>query len=371
MRVAENEAQEQQQNQRRQRAADEHVLLHQIDGGLDVDGFVIDLLEDKPRLRNCRGVQLRHGLLYARHGLDHVGAGLAHRVDGQRRLAELANAGDGLLVAEGDGGDIAHGDPADPARERVAVGAQNDAGDPLGRVELTVGANHVAALPLLDIAGRDRGVRPPERVCDLGHGEAVAGHARGIDRDPKLLRGAAEHIHPRHARHPLEALLDHVLHKIAVGVDRALVAGFAGEDEPGDRLVLRPGRADDRLGGVVRLVGHPIQSVGHQHERLVHIGPDGELQLDLANAIVGRSDHAAQPLEAFEHLLLLRDDLALDLGWRRAGPEGLDGEDRLADIGRELNRDRLQRDEAEHDHHQDRGDDCDRSVDGQPYQVHR
>ena len=78
-----------------------------------------------------------------------------------------------------------------------------------------------------------------------------------------------------------------------------------------------------------------------------------------------------QPFETFEHLLLLSDDLALDLGGGCARPVSLDVEDRLADIGRELDRDRLQRDEAEHDHHQNRRDDRDRTVDGQPDQVHR
>ena len=95
-------AQEQQQDQRGQRATDENVLLHQIDGRIDVDGFVVDLFEDEPRLRDRRGIQFRHGLLYARHGLDHVGAGLAHRIDGQRGLAQQADARDGLLVAISD-----------------------------------------------------------------------------------------------------------------------------------------------------------------------------------------------------------------------------------------------------------------------------
>ena len=321
-------------------------------------------------MRNGAGVELRHRLFHALHGLDHVGAGLAHGVDGERGLAELADTGDGLLVAVGDGGDVAHGDAANPAGEGIAVGAQHDAGDTLRRVELAVGADHVAALALVDIAGRDRGVGPPQRVRDLGHGEAVAGHALGIDRDAKLPRGAAEHVHASHARHPLQAFLNHVLDEVAVGVDGAVVAGLAREDEPGDGLVLGAGGADDGLSGVARLVGHAVKAIGHEHERAIHVGADGELQLDFANAVVRRADHAVQPLEALEHLLLLRDDLALDLGGRGARPVGLDGEQRLADVGRELDRDRLQRDETEHDHHQDRGDDRDRPVDGQPYQVH-
>ena len=76
------------------------------------------------------------------------------------------------------------------------------------------------------------------------------------------------------------------------------------------------------------------------------------------------------PFDTLQDVLLAVEDLALDFGRRGAGPSRGDGQIGLTDIGRELDRNLLQRHVAEHDDHQDAGDDRNRPVQSCPDQVH-
>ena len=321
-------------------------------------------------VRHHVGLQLRHRFANPRHGLDDVGAGLALGAHAEGWFAVVANIRDGFLVAELDLGDVFHGDPREAARYGVFDAAQHDGANPLDGIEFGFGAHHIAPLALVDVAGRDRQVGDAHGGDHSRHGEAEAGHALGVDGDAQLALGATVDVDPGDARHALETVLQDVGREVAEGVHLARVAIEPGQHEPGDRLVLGAGGAERRLIHLVGVAGHPVEPVGHQQQGAVHVLADLELEGQARPSVLGTALDLGHALETLEHLFLAVDDLAFDFGRRPAQPVGGDGNDRPADIGRELNRDGLERQQAEHHRHQHRRDHGDRTLDGCLDQVH-
>ena len=167
--------------------------------------------------------QLLDRLADARHGLDHIGPGLALGGHGERRLAVVADVGNRVLIGKADVGDIGQGDPRETAGFNILIAAQNHGAHLLDAVEFGYGAHHVAPLALLDIAGGHREIRSPQGGDHVGHGEAEAGHALGLNGDTQLAFGAAVDIDPGDAGHPLKPVLQDVSGKVAVGVHGAAV----------------------------------------------------------------------------------------------------------------------------------------------------
>ena len=131
--------------------------------------------------------------------------------------------GAGLGVVEGQCGDIAHGDPGNGAGQRVAGAAQQHIGDGLRIIEFTFGADDVATLAFLDVAGGQRDVGRAQGAEHLPDGDAVGRHALRINDDLQFAFRAAVHIDETHARYALDALLDHIVGEVAIGVHRAAV----------------------------------------------------------------------------------------------------------------------------------------------------
>ncbi len=77
-----------------------------------------------------------------------------------------------------------------------------------------------------------------------------------------------------------------------------------------------------------------------------------------------------EALKPFQDVFLFVDDLALNLSRGGAGPNGADFDDRFAHVRRQLDRDRGQRQNAEHHGHQDDGDHRDGAFDGETGRVH-
>ena len=328
-------------------------------------------MEDgEPGPRQGVGFQLRYRLLDGRHGVDDIGAGFALSIERHRRLAEYADIGARLLMREGHGRDVADDHPPEPAAVIVANAAQHHLFDLAGLHELALGAHDVTAFAFLDIARGGRDVGASQGVDHLGHGQAVARHAIRVDGDLQLALAAAIHVDPGDALHPLQPILHRVLDEITEGVDRAIIAVGALDDEPGDRVVLGARRAEGRLIGLIRIGGDPVQPIGDQEEGAIHILADLELECDAAAAILGARRHLLDALQAAQHLFLLVDDLALDLCGGGTRPAGSDGNDRLSNVGRELDRDSVERDEPKQQRHQHRSDDGDRTLDGYPNKIH-
>ena len=363
-------AQEDQQNDRGKGAADVNILLHQVDCRVDVYGLGVDLFEGQARPRQHRLVELDHRLLEPFHDLDDVGAGLAYRVEGHGDVAEVANGRRRVLESELDVGDVADGDPGDASRRGILGGAQQYRLDLVDGLELALGAHDVAALSFFHVTGRHRGVGAAQGAYHLRNRQPVARHARRIDDDLHLALAAPVDVAPRHAGDALQAVLDDVFDEVAVGVYRPVVAGRALEDEPGDGAVLAARRIQ---GGLFRLVGisaHPVEPVGDEQQRPVHVLIDGELEGDGGAPVLGAARHLVEALEATQHFLLAVDEFAFDLGGRGAGPGGAHRDDRLAGVGGELNGDELEGEQAEHEDHDHRRDDGDRALDGEADQVH-
>ena len=324
----------------------------------------------EPGSRQGIGFQLRYRLFDRRHGVDDIGAGFALGVDCHRRLAEDADIGARLLMREGHGRDVADNHPPEPAAVVIAHAAQHHLLDLAGLHELALGAHDVTALAFLDIAGGGRDVGASQGVDHLGHGQAVARHAIRVDGDLQLALAAAIDVDPGDPLHPLKPVLNRILDEITEGVDRAIIAIGALDDEPGDRVVLGARRAERRLIGLIRISGNPVQPIGDQQECSIHVLADLELERDAAAAILGARGHLLDALQAAQHLFLFVDDFALDFGRGSTWPAGSDGNDWLSNVGRELDRDSVERDEPKQQRHQHRSDDGDRTLDGYPNKIH-
>ena len=257
-----------------------------------------------------------------------------------------------------------------PAGRRVAHRAKQNLAHVLDRLDRPLGADHVTALAFLNLARAHRRVRGAQPGEDLAHGEAEAGELQGIDLDPKLAPAGAVDIHPADARDVLQPLLDHVLHELAEGVDRALVPGLGADDHPGDRVVLAPRGPKLGLSCFRGISRYSVEAVCDEKQRLVHVHVDAELEGNPCAPVPGRAVHGGEPLEALERLLLAIDDLALDFGRRAAPPARRHDDDRTRHVRSELDGNGAQRERAEHGDHEDGGDDRPGTFDGMADEVH-
>ncbi len=205
---------------------------------------------------------------------------------------------------------------------------------------------------------------------DLGDGQSVASHLGRLDGDLDLALAAAIDVHLADPGHALQPVLDHVLDEVAELVDRALVALGPGDDEPGDGVVLAAGGLERGLVGLVGIAGHPVQPVGDQQQGAAHIGADIEFERHPTASLLGLAGDVGEAGNAGQDLFLLVGDFPLHLCRGGAGPVRGHADDRPVDVGRELDRDGVEGDQAEHHHHQDRGDHGDGPLDRGPDRVH-
>ena len=305
------------------------------------------MLKVQPLLRHLELVELAHRLAYALHSLHYISACLADRADRECWLAEGADARDRVLVTEMHFANIGDPDTAEASGGAVRGAPQQHCTHTFGCFQLGIGTYDIAPLAFGNVAGRDRGVGGAQRAHHIRYGEAVACHLVRVHRYAEFALRPAEHVHSRDAWYPFEPLLDNVLDEIAIFVNRLRIAFLALDNEPGDRLILGAGSADSRFVSLLRITRYPVEPVGDEEERAVHVLTNLKFEGDLGAVILRLTDHAAQALEALQHLLLTVSHLALDLDRRRAVPIGVDGKHGLAYVGGELDWDDTERDEAE------------------------
>ena len=353
-----------------QRAADVDILLHQVDGRVDVHRLVVDLVQGEPRVADWTRPQLRDRLPDALHRLDDVRADLALDAHRERRGSEIAYAGARFLVGEANVGHVPDGEPRDAAARRIAHRAQQHVAHVVDRFDRAIGADHVPAFAFLDLAGAHRRVCRAQPAENLAHGEARAGEPERIDLHPELPPAGAVDVHPTDPRHPFQAFLHHVFDELPEGVDRPLVAGSGPDGHPRDRAVLAAPGPERRLPGLRGVARYPVEAVRHEQQRLVHVHRDAELEGDSSPAVLGRALHRGEALEALERFLLAIDDLAFDLGRRPAPPVGGDVDDRPGHVRGELDGNGSKRERTEHGDHQDGRDDRPRAGNGIADEAH-
>ena len=223
--------------------------------------------------------------------------------------------------------------------------------DAVDTVVLADGAEADVGASVGDAPGGDVAVGAADGVDELAGGDAALGEVDGVEADLDLAFAAAEDVDLGDAGHALDGGLDAVLGEVLHGADVKGVGRGGAEDDPGDVVAVHPVRGeDDGLVGVFWVVGDLAELVGDFAEGFFLRCAGEELQADRAAGLGAGAGHLLEALEALQLLFLLVDDLLLDLVGAGALPEGLDGDDGVLDVGRELDGDALDAEDAgEHD----------------------
>ena len=187
----------------------------------------------------------------------------------------------------------------------------------------------------------------------------------------QLSRDAAIDIDQRYAFDAFKTFLHDVVGEIAKLLHRAIHVRPALQHHPCDGIVIRPGSIQRRFLSFIGIARYPVQTIGDQQQRTIHVRANRKLKIDRGPASLGTRCDFLKSLKAFQNIFLFINDFALNLCRGGAGPDGADLYDRLANIRRQLNGDRRQRQNAEHHrHHHDRNN-GDRAFNREADRVHR
>ena len=281
------------------------------------------------------------------HGFNDICPGIAHRIDGNRGLALVADTGGGFLVIKADCGNVADQNPAQPVGAQICLAAQHNAVDRLQRVQLALRADNVAPLAFFHISGGDRDVLRAQFRDHLRNGQAKPRQPLRIDDHAQFARDAAKHIDVGKTFNPLQLILDDIFNEVAIFDDRAGVALGPCQNEPGNRAVFRAGGIEPRLPGFIGIGVDPVEPVGDQQQGAVHIGADGKFQGDFSASALRARQHGLQTIQPAQHIFLRIDDFALNLGRCSAAPIGRHQDDWFAHIRCQLDRDGAECDQTE------------------------
>ena len=147
--------QEQHENQGRENAADDNVLLHQRNCGIHIERLIEHILEQQADIVERAGGQVvSHPADLIHHG-QNVRTLFAGHVERHRAVVPAIGKRPGFLVAEFDLGHITHLDPANASVSEIGVRAQHNV-EHLVRVgEVALCPYGVAALALVHIPAGD------------------------------------------------------------------------------------------------------------------------------------------------------------------------------------------------------------------------
>jgi hypothetical protein len=342
--------QEEEDDHDREPAAPEEVVLHLVDGLLDVRRLLLGELQPHPAARELRPERRDLGDDPPRD-LDGVLARLAAHRDRHARHPVEARAGRLLLEAVLDAADVDHADRPAAGRRRDRHLRELGGGAELGGEF----RDHVPR-PGRDPPAGDLHVLARERGHDVADGEPVGLEADGVEPEPELAVAEADQLRGADAPEPLQPLL-HLLLGEAREVLRRKVAR---DDDRRDRGGVDVELLDDRL---LHVVGerrpHGRELRGHLLERHVDGLAELELDHDLRDVLRARR---AQVLDARDRVHRLLDrvgDRALDgLG---VGPGQLrdDGHDGELDPREQVDAEPAERHPSEDDEgrHHHRGED--------------
>ena len=329
---------------------------------MDVDRFVVGLLDPHTARLEQLLVDLGDLGLEGVHDLDHVGSGLAANRQSQHEIAAGSNERILFLVAADHVGHVGN-----PHRSAGQVGDHR-----VGHlIEPLVPAHRAEGeipLALGDRPGRHVHVMPPQGLLHVAKGQLPGRQPGGIDPNLNFPLTSAPHVDRRHPLGPLEHRLDLILGKVH---QRGHVRLGSLENQPGDRRIqARLRRHHGRLVGLVRIVLDLPKLVGNVAQSGVLVRPDEEFQHDAAPPLARSAGHLPHVGHTLELLFLTFDDLPLDL--LRAGPEPPRGHrhPRPVHVRRQLNRNpkNAQKPEQKDQQHPHRH--FDRVIDGETDQPH-
>ena len=168
--------------------------------------------------------------------------------------------------------------------------------------------------------------------------------------DAHVVGRPALNLDLRDARYRLDARLDDVLDEAAIALDRSLGAGQQLHEEERQLLVRVTAIAaelHDGPIGVARQRRQAAHAADDVDQRRLHVGADRERQKHLAAAGVGVAVDFLHAGQALQHLLLRLQQLRLDFLRRGAAPVREDRDRRPLDVGKQLQRQLLQAEQAE------------------------
>ena len=398
--------QEDHQRHHRQCGPKKNVLGDESDGRVDVVGLIVDLSQVEVLSVQDGLVQPLVHVAQPRHHIENVRPSFAQHAHGNAVGPEPPHDAVRLLEA------VAHLGHIGDIDRRTAAHRQQLPLDMFLRAELVQRPHDPAPLPLPEIATRSVAVLAAQNGAHVGDGQLPRGELLGIDDHLQLVLQPADDIGVRDSLDPLERRFDvvfgepshpqnidlrqqrprfgmlrnHLLqpvdghsdvvslqHRIEFRRDVGMLLlelpnllsrrAARGQHEPRDRLVGRVRRADDRLIGVLGIRADLLEAAVHLQQGLVHVRADGEFELDAPHRVEALGRQLRDPLDAFQLLFLLANDLLLDLLRRGPRPARLDRQRRRLDLGRELHRHRKPGDGAEQHQQQHRHRNFDRVLD--------
>ena len=178
--------------------------------------------------------------------------------------------------------------------------------------------------PLADIRSARRHILVG--TCQLRHHgnlDTQAGCLVGIKGNAHFARPPATHLGPGHATDTLIAGLHHVLDKIQVGNDIALIARHRLDDEPGNCPAAHTQGTQYRFIGIIRVTSHPVQAIQYVNQRTLQVGTDGKGNRDTGTTTLCRGIHLCHALQATQYFFLRLDNFSLDFLRGRRTPAGV------------------------------------------------
>ena len=270
--------------------------------------------------------ELRQQLADLVDHLDRVGAGLA--LDGEHDAALVVVPGGHAVVLH-----VVDGPPdvPDPHRRAVAVGHDHvvEGG---GVLQLTVGHHRGGTVLVLQRAGGQIRVRPPQRLLDLVDADAPGREGLRVHLHPHRIGLRTEDLHLRHAAHHRDALRHQGLGVLVDAIQRQRVGG---DGEVEDRHVRR---VDLAVGRRYRHVRGELAA--SERDRRLHVLSGGvdvavqrELQGDLGGPLGAGGGHLLHPGDGGELLLQRRGDRRSHRLRAGAGQLGAHLDRREVDVG--------------------------------------
>ena len=262
---------EEEQHQDGEEAADQGVVQHFADRGLD-EARLVHAGDDLDAFGQLSAHGSQAGLQRTGH-LDGVGVTLL--VDRQFDGLPATEASDHLtlLVPTFDGGDVADLDlPA-------AIGDERRGQDVVEGFELVVGANQVARLFFVEAAAGLVHVLAQQLLVDVGDRQAEKRELALVHVDLDLVLVAAADLDRRDALGRLEVLLEHLFRDVT----QLVQIGVAGEEQSSDRIV---GRIEAQQYRFLRLARqtHRVQLLADVDGGEIHVLAPAELQGYLGQA---------------------------------------------------------------------------------------
>ena len=236
---------------------------------------------------------------------ERVGARLADDAEADRRIAVEPEGGIGIFRPLLDPGDVAEADQI-----AVAAAADDERAELLGRRERPVDPQRDVLLRRFEPPGGQLDILGPERVFDVGRGQAEGGEPLGLQPDPHRRPRLAADEDPGDAVDRGEAV-----EQVAVDPVGQLQPRPArlGDDQEHDRRRVGIDLADHRRLDLGRQVaGRGADPVADVVGGAVDVAAGGELDGDVGLAVARARGDRLQPLEAGELLLEHLGDAGLD-----------------------------------------------------------